>query len=68
MSESNSLEDLRKQYPNDKTHQDHSPVSERPRVQEQERRIAWMRQYKPVHSGDWLNFRRRGTPTKDQNE
>lgn len=56
-----SLEELRKAFPNYKTHQDHQPVSERARVQANQARIEWMRQYKPVNSGDWLNFNRRGT-------
>lgn len=60
-----TLEELRKAFPNYKTHQDHQPVSERARCKENDRRIAWMREHKPAHSGDWLNFNRRGTVRSD---
>lgn len=59
MSETTSLEDLRKQYPNYKSEQDRMPVGERPRAQANDRRIAWMQQYKPTCSADWFNFNRR---------
>lgn len=60
MSE-NSLEALRQQYPNDKTAQDHAPISERPRVQAQNARIAWMKEHKPTCVADWFNYNRRSS-------
>lgn len=52
-----TLEELRKQYPNRKTYQDHSPVGERERVQTQNARISWMQTHKPACAADWLTYR-----------
>lgn len=52
-----TLEEIRKAFPNHKTHQDHQPVGERERVAAQSARVSWMQAHRPASASDWLPYR-----------
>lgn len=40
-----------------KSYQDRQPTGQRERVQEQDRRVAWMQNHHPATSEDWIKYR-----------